>query len=113
MRPRPAGTRWRTRTRSDSQRVTPSGCERAEHMRVTITGASGLIGRRLVRALAQRGDEVTALSRNPASALEGATVVAWDPLADPAPAEALQGRDGVVNLAGEPVAQRWNAERKR
>ena len=32
-------------------------------MRVTITGGSGLIGSRLVRALRARGDEVTVLSR--------------------------------------------------
>ena len=34
-------------------------------MRVTLTGATGLIGTRLVRALRERGDEVTVLSRNP------------------------------------------------
>ena len=34
-------------------------------MRITITGATGLIGRRLVRELQARGDEVTALSRDP------------------------------------------------
>ncbi len=34
-------------------------------MRVTVTGATGLIGTRLVAALARRGDEVTVLSRDP------------------------------------------------
>ena len=34
-------------------------------MRVTVTGATGLIGSRLVAALRDRGDEVTVLSRNP------------------------------------------------
>jgi uncharacterized protein (TIGR01777 family) len=73
-------------------------------MRVTVTGARGLIGSRLVAELRARGDEVTILSR---SGAEGA--VAWDPLAGPAPAAALEGRDGVVHLAGEPIAQRWSA----
>jgi uncharacterized protein len=85
-------------------------------MRVTVTGATGLIGTRLVAALARRGDEVTVLSRDPARARErlgsGIEVVAWDPLGEPAPVSALSGRDGVIHLAGEPVAQRWSAAAK-
>lgn len=83
-------------------------------MNVTVTGATGLIGSRLVRALRDHGDAVTVLSRSPekAQARLGVEAVAWDPLAGPAPAEALAGRDAVVHLAGEPVAQRWNAEVK-
>jgi uncharacterized protein len=38
---------------------------------------------------------------------------AWDPGAGPAPAEALAGRDAVVHLAGENVAQRWSEDSKR
>ncbi|MBU3674002.1 MAG: NAD-dependent epimerase/dehydratase family protein, partial [Solirubrobacteraceae bacterium] len=84
-------------------------------MKVTVTGATGLIGSALVKALKERGDEVTVLSRNPgrASAELGVEAVAWDPLAEPAPVAALSGRDAVVHLAGEPVAQRWNEETKR
>lgn len=76
-------------------------------MRATVTGASGSIGSLLVDRLRARGDEVTVLSR---SADKG---VRWDPAAGPAPAAALSGRDAVVHLAGEDVAQRWNAESKR
>src|ERR687884_291660 len=57
-------------------------------MRVTITGASGLIGSRLLRALRERGDEVTVLSRSPertAGAL-GVEAHRWDPMASAAPA---------------------------
>jgi uncharacterized protein (TIGR01777 family) len=71
-------------------------------MRVTVTGGGGLIGSCLVEMLRARGDEVTILSR---SATAGST--AWDPTATPAPAQALAGRDAVVHLAGEPIAQRW------
>jgi uncharacterized protein (TIGR01777 family) len=85
-------------------------------MRVTLTGATGLIGARLVAALRGRGDEVTVLSRSPERARErlgaGIDAAAWDPLAGPAPAGALGGADAVVHLAGEPVAQRWSAEAK-
>jgi uncharacterized protein (TIGR01777 family) len=83
--------------------------------RVTLTGATGLLGTRLVHALRERGDEVTVLSRNPDRAREALGVEAhrWDPSAGAAPAEALAGRDAVVHLAGENVAQRWNDESKR
>lgn len=72
-------------------------------MRVAVTGATGTIGRELVRQLQARGDEVVAVSRNPASA--GMTAVGWDGLD-------LAGFDGVVNLAGEPLDQRWSDEAK-
>jgi uncharacterized protein len=86
-------------------------------MRVTLTGATGGIGRGLAEALIARGDDVTALTRSPDRAAErlpqGVTAVGWDPVAGPAPAEALAGRDAVVNLAGENVAQRWTSEAKQ
>lgn len=75
-------------------------------MRVTITGGTGLIGRRLVRALRERGDEVTVLSRSSGDA-------EWQPLAGPPPADALSGRDGVIHLLGENVAQRWSDAARR
>jgi uncharacterized protein (TIGR01777 family) len=80
-------------------------------MKVTVTGATGLIGSRLVGRLLERGDEVTVLSREPEearSALGDVDAVAWEPTGGPAPAGALAGRDGVVHLAGENVAQRWS-----
>jgi uncharacterized protein len=83
--------------------------------RIAVTGATGLIGRRLVTALRGRGDEVTVLSRDPegAAASLGVEAVAWRPEEHAAPAHALAGRDAVVHLAGENVAQRWSAAAKR
>ena len=95
-------------------------------MRVTVTGATGLIGRRVVTALLKRGDAVTVLSRNSESAkasLKGAHSTAaqtaslgaasWDPSGEPAPRAALAGADAVVHLAGENVAQRWTDTARR
>jgi uncharacterized protein len=86
-------------------------------VRVAVTGATGTIGRALVEALLERGDAVTVLTRNPARAeelLPDTHPVEWrDPLAQPAPAEALNGRDAVVHLAGEEIAQRWSDAAKR
>ena len=84
--------------------------------RVTVTGATGLIGPQLVRALQGRGDEVTVLTRDPARAgevLGDVKAIAWDLMSEPAPAQALSGRDAVVHLAGAPVAQRWTQEARR
>src|SRR4051794_34225770 len=75
-------------------------------MNVTVTGASGRIGSHLVERLRGRGDEVTVLSRRAGNG------VRWDPMTERAPADALRGRDAVVHLAGEDVAQRWSAETK-
>jgi len=73
-------------------------------MRVAVTGATGMIGRTVVDALTSRGDEVTALSRS----------TNWkQPKAEPPPLDALRGRDAVVHLLGEQIAQRWTDDAKR
>jgi uncharacterized protein len=100
-------------------------------MRVTVTGATGLIGTALVARLLAEGAEVTVLSRDPAraeatlgaqggagrgvqgGATRGVQAVGWDLLNERAPTQALEGRDAVVHLAGENVAQRWTASAKR
>lgn len=84
--------------------------------RVTVTGATGLVGPSLVAVLRERGAQVTVLTRDPARAREtlGAVdAVAWDPLSEPAPPAALVDRDAVIHLAGAPVAQRWSEQAKR
>lgn len=84
-------------------------------MNVAITGASGFIGTKLVARLKARGDEVTVLSRSPDQVSEslGVEAQAWNPDIDPAPTAALSGRDAVVHLAGEPLAQRWTDDAKK
>jgi len=81
-------------------------------LKVAVTGATGVIGRELVRQLLARGGEVTVLTRNAERArraLEEVDAVEWaDPKRLAAPAEALAGADAVVNLLGENVAQRWD-----
>jgi uncharacterized protein len=87
-------------------------------MRVLITGATGTIGLALADALTARGDQVVALSRDPERGQrvlgDGVEVHPWpDPEGAPPPAEALAGADAVVNLLGEPVAQRWTDTAKQ
>ncbi|HET9318324.1 MAG TPA: TIGR01777 family oxidoreductase [Bryobacteraceae bacterium] len=71
-------------------------------MNITVTGATGFIGRYLVQSLARDGHSVRALSR-----------AAWDVLAGEPPAESLAKADAVVHLAGSPVAQRWTSGAKK
>ena len=79
-------------------------------MKVAVAGANGLIGSNLVRALRARGDEVVPLVRNPRNPGE----VRWDPRAGGDWTKALDGVDGVVNLAGANVgAKRWTGEYKK
>src|ERR1700733_11829729 len=86
-------------------------------MRVVVTGATGLIGRTLIGALSDRGDDVVALSRDEWRASrvlgEGVEARTWaKPTEEPPPDTALAGADAVVHLLGEPVAQRWTAQSK-
>ncbi len=88
--------------------------------RIIITGATGLIGRKLVAEL--RDDyQLVIFSRNPDRAralLPGAAdYVAWQPAEQGPWAAAIDGAWGVVHLAGAPVAtgllgRRWTPEYK-
>jgi uncharacterized protein (TIGR01777 family) len=85
-------------------------------MRIIVTGATGLVGSALVRTLLAEGHAVTRLSRGaPRGATPaGVTDVRWDPEAGSVEAEALEGHDAAVHLAGEPIAEgRWTDEKKR
>jgi uncharacterized protein len=79
-------------------------------LRVAVTGASGLIGKELVRRLEADGHHVLRLVRREP---KGPGEARWDPEAGRVDAAALTGVSGVVNLAGENVGERWTAERKR
>ena len=74
---------------------------------VLISGASGFIGSRLVRELRRDGHRVVRLVRPSAAAADDE--VHWTPDAGTIDRDALARArpDVVVNLAGEPIAQRW------
>ena len=85
-------------------------------MRVLVSGASGFIGSALCDALLARGDSVVGLSRDPQRARgTNPSVVwhAWQPSLERPPAKAFEDVDGVVNLLGERIDQRWTDEAKR
>jgi uncharacterized protein (TIGR01777 family) len=81
---------------------------------ITLTGASGLIGRRLLKNFATAGYGLRVLSRHAGTNLPpGVAISVWDPMQGPPPEESLTNADAVVHLAGEPVAQRWTEAVKR
>ena len=79
-------------------------------MRIAITGASGLIGKRLCNLLSGQGHEVFKLTRHKSN---DAHEIYWDPMAGTLDPAALEGMDAVVHLAGESVGQVWTKEIKQ
>ncbi|MGI8521169.1 MAG: TIGR01777 family oxidoreductase [Actinomycetota bacterium] len=76
-----------------------------------MSGASGFIGSALRRALQQKGNEVSALTR---SASADSRAVRWDPAAGELDPDSVEGFDAVVHLAGEGIGdRRWNEVHKR
>jgi uncharacterized protein (TIGR01777 family) len=85
-------------------------------VRVLVTGASGTIGAALCDALFARGDDVVGLSRDPSRARSSNPRVTWhrwEPTLERPDPAAFEGVDGVVNLVGEQVDQRWTEESKK
>lgn len=86
--------------------------------RIGITGASGFVATAVIAALTRRGDSVRALSRNPSATNfpSGVDVRQFDTMSaiDPrASAQALEGLDAVVHLAGESISGHWNSDKKK
>jgi uncharacterized protein (TIGR01777 family) len=83
-------------------------------MKALVTGATGFVGPRLLRLL----DRPVVVTRNPDRARSvvghlAERIIRWDPLEGPPPAEAFDGVDAVLHLAGESVAEgRWTAAQK-
>lgn len=86
-------------------------------MKVAITGATGFVGSRLVERLQAQGHQPLILTRNRAAALRAfpnLEVVTYTPTESGSWQTAIAGCDAVVNLAGEPIAEkRWTQKEKQ
>ncbi|WP_172197706.1 TIGR01777 family oxidoreductase [Saccharibacillus qingshengii] len=84
-------------------------------MKIAISGGTGFIGKKLTARLTQSGHEVVVISRKAAEgqggAANGSATLTWDQIErDP---QALAGFDGIVNLAGSSLSQRWTDQAKQ
>ena len=85
--------------------------------KIVLTGATGLIGKKIADLLIRRGDEVTIFTRSIDKAKKiipgAADYVEWNPKSDNWHS-ALEGKYAVVHLAGENVmAKRWDEQHKK
>jgi hypothetical protein len=83
------------------------------NMNILITGASGLIGSRLIKNLLEKGHKVSVLSRQ-SSNFKGITAYNWDIEKQLIDLNAFDGIDTIVHLAGAGIAdKRWTKQRKQ
>ncbi|PON82753.1 Epimerase family protein SDR39U [Trema orientale] len=85
-------------------------------MTVSITGATGFIGKRLVQRLHADNHSIHVLTRSrskaelifPVRDFPGIKIAE-----EPEWKDCIQGSDGIVNLAGLPISTRWSSEIKK
>ena len=90
-------------------------------MKIAITGATGLVGSRLVAQLNQIGHQILVFTRNPSkaekvfppSAFSNLEIVQYTPQESGDWQQSISGCDAVINLAGEPIAERWSPAHKQ
>lgn len=87
-------------------------------MKILVTGATGLIGRELGRALVQAGHQVVILSRNENNARQhisyACEVIETDLNQGPCLDPLMNSIEAVIHLAGENVGEgRWTEQRKK
>lgn len=74
---------------------------------IAVSGVTGLVGTALAALLRANGHEVRGISRRPSAE------IVWAPEAGRIDADAFEGIDAVIHLAGEPIAQRWTATARK
>ena len=82
-------------------------------MEIAVTGSTGLIGRALVERLRDEHHKVLPVIRPSSDNVVG-DPIRWDPYHDAIEADAFEGLDAVIHLAGEGIGEkRWSSEQKR
>lgn len=90
-------------------------------MKIAITGATGFVGSRLVEKLKAEGYQLLILTRNLekakrvflGSAFPNLEIVQYNSTKSGDWQKSISGCDAVVNLAGEPIAERWTTAHKQ
>lgn len=80
---------------------------------ILITGATGLVGTKIISALQKAGHTVSILSRKETSIPAVKTYI-WDVYQDKIDANCMTGIDTIIHLAGENIAaKKWTPKRKQ
>nr|MCU0623172.1 NAD-dependent epimerase/dehydratase family protein [Gemmatimonadaceae bacterium] len=82
-------------------------------LRIAITGATGFVGAALDAFLSTGGHAVHRLVRGRPDPARPHADIPWDPARGTIAAEALEGVDAVIHLAGASVAERWTPAHRR
>ncbi len=89
-------------------------------MKIIVTGGTGFVGTGLIRKLHESGNEIVIIARNPEKAKKlfppsiypGVSVASYQAGDVEGLKTSLVGAEAVINLAGEPISERWTAEYK-
>lgn len=82
-------------------------------MRVLLSGSSGMIGSAVSQLLSDNGHTVSRLLRPQSGKTSNEGDVLWNPVANEFDAQAAEGADAVVHLAGASIGDtRWSDKRK-
>jgi len=79
----------------------------------TITGATGSVGRAIVKQLLDAGHQVRVLTTRDQLDWPGVTSYSWNPSKGEIDLAALEGTDHLIHLAGATVSKRWTASYKQ
>jgi len=79
----------------------------------TITGATGSVGRAIVKQLLDAGHQVRVLTTRDQLDWPGVAAYSWNPSKGEIDLAALEGTDHLIHLAGATVSKRWTASYKQ
>ena len=83
-------------------------------MKLLITGATGLIGKKITENLLETGFQIHYLTtgKSKTNILQGATGFYWNPEQNQIDLKCFYGVDTIIHLAGSTVSKRWTKSYK-
>ena len=85
-------------------------------MRFLVTGATGLIGKKITEIILNRGDKLSVLTTNKkhiTNSNHSIDYYYWNPELGVIDKNCIEGVDTIINLAGSPISQLWTKKSKK